>query len=193
VHESPLFIITHSAYESQANSAAVVGHLRLTVATEVAGFATRPRPSLIAVGRSQRGVDSPAHAGLFELSEGRDLIVPDECESWHGLRLRLVLLIEHFLGQLGYVLNGEVSRTADDLNDRGSTFVKDNAIECADDFIDFIVNQGASWSLENYSDDRLKTMIRELIDSADSKGCSPDLTVVASKVVDSLREALSRF
>jgi hypothetical protein len=134
--------------------------------------------------------DLPAHAGLFELSESRDLIVPDECESRHGLRLWLVLLIEHFLAPLGYVLNGEVSWTADDLDDRGSIFVKDNAVECIEDFI---VNQGPSWSPEHYSDDRLKTMIQELINSADSTGCSPDLTVVASKAVDSLREALSHL
>jgi len=36
-------------------------------------------------------------------------------------------------------------------------------------------------------------MIQELIDSADSTGCSPDLTVVESMAVDSLREALSRL
>ncbi|HUZ97530.1 MAG TPA: hypothetical protein VMU57_21710 [Edaphobacter sp.] len=134
--------------------------------------------------------DLPGHAGLFELSEGRDLIVPDESESRHGLRLWLVLLIEHFLGPLGYVLNGEVSWTADDLDDRGCIFVMGNAVECVDDFI---INQGPSWSPEHYSDDRLKAIIQELIDSADSTGCSPDLTVVGSKAVDSLREALSRL
>jgi len=32
-----------------------------------------------------------------------------------------------------------------------------------------------------------------LIDSADSAGCSPDLTVVASTAVDSLREVFSRL
>jgi hypothetical protein len=134
--------------------------------------------------------DLPGHAGLLELSEERDLIVPDEFESRHGLRLWLVLLIEHFLAPLGYALNGEVSWTADESDDRGSIFVKDNAVECVDDLF---VNQGPSWSPEHYCDNRLNIMIQELIDSADSTGCSPDLTVVGSKVVDSLREALSRL
>ena len=134
--------------------------------------------------------DLPGYSGLFELSEERDLILPDEFESSHGLRLWLVLLIEHFLAPLGYVLNGEVSWTADEADDRGTIFVKDNAVECVDDLF---VNQGPSWLPEHYCDDRLKTMIQELIDSADSTGCSPDLTVVASKAVDSLREALSRL
>jgi hypothetical protein len=106
------------------------------------------------------------------------------------LRLWLVFLIEHFLAALGYVLNGEVSWTADDPDDRGCIFVKDNAIECVDDFI---ANQGPSWSPEHYSNDRLKTMIQELINSTDSTGCSPDLTVVASKAVQSLRQALSHL
>ena len=134
--------------------------------------------------------DLPAYTGLFELSEERDLIVPDEFESRHGLRLWLVLLIEHFLAPLGYVLNGEVSWTADESDDLGTIFVKDNAVECIDDLS---VNQGHSWSPKHYCDHRLKIMIQELIDSADSAGCSPDLTVVSSKPVDSLREALSRL
>lgn len=134
--------------------------------------------------------DLPGYSGLFELSEERDLILPDEFESSHGLRLWLLLLIEHFLAPLGYVLNGEVSWTADEADDRGTIFVKDNAVECVDDLF---VNRGPSWLPAHYCNDRLKTMIQELIDSADSTGCSPDLTVVASKAVDSLREALSRL
>lgn len=74
-------------------------------------------------------------------------------------------------------------------SDRG-IFVKGNAVECVDDFS---VNQGPSWSPEHHSDDQLMTIIQELIYLADSTGCSPDLTVVASKAVDSLREALSRL
>jgi hypothetical protein len=134
--------------------------------------------------------DLPCYSGIFELSEERDLIVPDELESSHGLRLWLVLLIEHFLAPLGYVLDGEVTWAADEADDRGSIFVKNNAVECIDDLF---VNQGPSWSPKHYCDHRLKTMIQELIDSADSTGCSPDLTVVESMAVDSLREALSRL
>jgi hypothetical protein len=132
--------------------------------------------------------DLPGYSGLFELSDERDLIVPDEFESSHGLRLWLVLLIEHFLAPLGYVLNGDVSWTADEADDRGTIFVKDNAVECVDDSF---VNQGPSWSPKHHCDHRVKTMIQGSIDSADPTGCSPDLTVVASRAVDSLREAIS--
>ena len=134
--------------------------------------------------------DLPGYSGLFELSDERDLILPDELESRHGLRLWLVLLIEHFLAPLGYVLNGEVSWTADESDDCGSIFVKDNTVECVNDFC---VNPGPGWSPNHYCDDRLKTMIEGLIDSADSTGCSPDLTVVTSRAVDSLRDAISRL
>ena len=134
--------------------------------------------------------DLPGHTGLFELSDERDLILPDEFESSHGLRLWLVLLIEHFLAPLGYILDGEVSWTADEADDRGTIFVKNNTVECVDDLF---VNQGPSWLPKHYCDHRLKTIVRQLIDSADSTGCSPDLTVVASSEVDSLREALSRL
>ena len=137
-----------------------------------------------------RSQDLPGYSGIFELSEERDLIVPDEFESSHGLRLWLVLLIEHFLAPLGYVLDGEVSWTADEADDRGTIFVKENAVECVDDLF---VNQGASWSPAHYCDHRLKTMIEELINSADSTGCSPDLTVVASGAIDSIRAALSHL
>jgi len=132
----------------------------------------------------------PGHSGLFELSEERDVIVPDEFESRHGLRLWVVLLIEHFLAPLGYILDGEVSWTADEADDRGTIFVKNNTVECVDDLF---VNQGPSWSPKHYCDHWLKIVIRKLIDSADSAGCSPDLTVVASTAVDSLREVFSRL
>jgi hypothetical protein len=148
---------------------------------------TAPIFAAIAAGA---GPDLPGYSGLFELTDKRDLILPDEFESSHGLRLWLVLLIEHFLAPLGYVLNGEVSWTADEADDRGTIFVKDNTVECVDDFF---VNQGPSWFPSHYCDFRLKTMIQELIDSADSTGCSPDLTVVASAAIDSIREALSHF
>jgi hypothetical protein len=151
---------------------------------------TEKTAPIFAVVAASAEPDLPGYSGLFELSDERDLIVPDEFESRHGLRLWLALLIEHFLAPLGYVLNGEVSWTADEADDRGTIFVKDNAVACVDDRI---VNQGPSWLPAHYSDDRLKTMIQQLIDSADSTGCSPDLAVVSSKAVDSLREVLSRL
>ena len=52
--------------------------------------------------------DLPYHAGLLEISEDREFIVPEEDESRHGFRLWLKLVIEHYLAPRGYVLEGEV-------------------------------------------------------------------------------------
>src|ERR1700722_11287582 len=48
--------------------------------------------------------DLPGYGGLLEVADEGDLIVPEEGESRHGVRLWLRLLIEHFLRPLGYVL-----------------------------------------------------------------------------------------
>lgn len=134
--------------------------------------------------------DLPGYSDLFELSDDRSLIVPDESESRHGLRLWLVLLIEHLLEPLGYKLNGDVIWTADEDDDRGTIFVRDNVVETIDDVI---FNEGPSWAPEHYVDYRLKKVLHELVDSADNTGCTPDLTVVAAKPVEALRQALARI
>lgn len=131
--------------------------------------------------------DLPGYSDLFDISEDRSMILPYEGESDHGLRRWLVLLAQHFLGPLGYVLNGEVSWDADDVEDRGCIFVKDNVVEAVDDVI---VNAGPSWSSVHYADERLKQTIQDLVDSADDTGCSEDLTVVSRKYVDHLEQAL---
>jgi hypothetical protein len=136
------------------------------------------------------GEDLPAYMDVFDISEDRTTILPDEDESTHGLRLCLMLLVEHFLAPLGYLLDGEVSWDADDVNDRGSIFVKDNLIE---DVEDEIVNAGPSWSPDHYSDARLKQAIQDLVDSADGAGCSENLTVVSAKYVEYLRETLPKL
>ena len=53
--------------------------------------------------------DLPYHAGLLEISEDREFIVPEEDESRHGFRLWLKLAIEHYLAPRGYVWDGEVT------------------------------------------------------------------------------------
>jgi len=128
--------------------------------------------------------DLPAYGGLFSLSDDRALIEPEEDESRHGLRLCLRLLIEHFFKPPGYVLNGEISWDGDEPDDRGWIFVKDNQIEAVDDLI---VNAGPSWSPEHYADPDLKEKIQGLVDSADSEGCSADLTVVSAASLDARR------
>ena len=131
--------------------------------------------------------DLPGYSALFDVSEDRATILPEEDESDHGLRLWLVLLAQHFLGPLGYVLNGEVSWDADEIEDRGCIFVKDNVVEAVDDII---LNAGPSWSSYHYVDERLKQVIQDLVESADDTGCSEDLTVVSRKYVDYLQHTL---
>jgi hypothetical protein len=101
-----------------------------------------------------------------------------------------VLLAEHFLGPLGYVLNGQVSWEASDVEDRGCIFVKENVVEAVDDVI---LNAGPSWSSDHYADERLKQIIQDLVDSADDTGCSEDLTVVSRKYVDYLQQTLPKI
>jgi hypothetical protein len=132
--------------------------------------------------------DLPGYADLFELSEDRALILPDEEESRHGLRLWLVLLIEHVLEPLGYVLSGDVEWTSDDADDRGSIYVRNNVVEMIEDVI---FNPGPSWAPEHYFDERLKTILQGLVDSADNTGCSPDLTVVLATAVATIRAVLA--
>jgi hypothetical protein len=128
--------------------------------------------------------DLPAYGGLFTISDDRALIVPEEDESRHGLRLCLWQLIEHFFKPSGYVLNGEISWGGDEPDDRGWIFVKDNQLEAVDDLI---VNAGPSWSPDHYADPDLKHKIQSLVDSTDNEGCSNDLTVVTAASVDALR------
>ncbi len=131
--------------------------------------------------------DLPGYGGLIDVSEDGSLIVPEEDESRHGVRLWLRLMIEHFLGPLGYVLEGEIEWTADELDDRGNIFVRGNLVEAVDDLI---VNAGPSWNPNHFVDDDLKATLRSLMDSADNVGCSSDLTVVSAKEVEALRIAL---
>jgi hypothetical protein len=93
----------------------------------------------------------------------------------------LRLLIEHYLAPRGYVLEGEVTWEGEDRDDRGTIFVKDNQVEAVDDLI---FNAGPSWAPNHFADDHLKHAIRDLLDSADNTGCSPELTVVAATIGD---------
>lgn len=163
-------------------------------ATAVLGFSRREHneltePIFAHVAASDQP-DLPWATELFEISEDRSMILPEEDESRHGLRLWLLLLVEHYLAPLGYVLNGEVSWDTDDIDDRGAIFIKDNVIE---DVFDVVVNSGPSWDPNHYADGGLKRMIRDLVASSDETGCTGDLTVVSAKYVQYLREALPKL
>ena len=86
-------------------------------------------------------------------------------------------MTEHYLTPRGYVLSGEITWEGEDRDDGGTIFVKDNQVEAVDDLI---FNAGPSWAPNHFADDSLKQAIRDLLDSADNTGCSPDLIVVAA-------------
>jgi hypothetical protein len=134
--------------------------------------------------------DLPYHAGLLEVSEDREYILPEQDESRHGFRMWLILLIEHYLAPRGYVLNGEVTWESEDRDDCGTIFVKDNQVEAVDDLI---FNAGPSWAPNHFADDPLKQAIRDLLESADNTGCSPDLTVVAAANLEAVRSQMPEF
>ena len=131
--------------------------------------------------------DLPGYGGLFDVSEDGALIVPEEDESRHGVRLWLRLMIDHLLGPLGYVLEGEIEWTADDLDDRGCIFVQGHLVEAIDDLI---FNAGPSWSPHHFVDEYLKAKLQNLIESADDTRCSSGLTVVSVKEIEALRSLL---
>jgi len=134
--------------------------------------------------------DLPYHAGLLEISEDREFIVPEEDESRHGFRLWLKLVIEHYLAPRGYVLNGEVTWEGEDRDDSGTIFVKDNQVEAVDDLI---FNAGPSWAPNHFADDQLKQAIRDLLDSEDNTGCTDDLTVVSAAGLEAVRSRMAEF
>jgi len=87
--------------------------------------------------------DLPYSCGLYDVSEDRADLIPEEDESRHGLATWLRLLAKHFLAPSGYLLNGEVTWTTEQSDDRGCIFVKDNQIEIVET-ADPVVQQ-AGW------------------------------------------------
>jgi hypothetical protein len=134
--------------------------------------------------------DLPHHAGLLEISEDRECILPEQDESRHGFRLWLKLVVEYYLAPRGYVLNGEVTWEGEDRDDSGTIFVKDNQIEAVEDLI---FNAGPSWAPNHFADDALKQAIRDLLESADNTGCSPELTVVVAAGLEAVRSRMPEF
>lgn len=166
--------------EADANILRAVVNGEHTAVTQAvfAAIAASPKPDL------------PWHAGLLKVSEEKDLILPEEDESRHGLGTWLRLVLQHFLSERGYVLNGQISWEGEDPDDRGTIYVKDDHIEIVDDLI---FNAGPSWNPNHYASDELKQTIRELLDSADNTGCSPDLTVVVTERLEAVRSRLPQY
>ncbi len=134
--------------------------------------------------------DLPYSCGLYQVSEDRTALIPEEGESRHGLATWLTLLAKHFLQPAGYLLNGEVNWSTEQADDRGCVFIKNNVVEIVEDII---VNPGPSWAPERFIDRTSLEAIQSAVQSADNEGCSPGLTVVFAKPVTALREALPKL
>ena len=180
VYYSGEIAVSPALTESDAAVLRAVTNLERTDETQpfFAAVAASPEPDL------------PYHAGLLEISEDREFIVPEEDESRHGFRLWLKLVIEHYLAPRGYVLNGEITWEGEDRDDSGTIFVKDNQVEAVDDLI---FNAGPSWAHNHFADDHLKQAVRDLLDSADNTGCSSELTVVAATSLEVVRSRMPAF
>jgi hypothetical protein len=134
--------------------------------------------------------DLPYSCGLFEVAEDRSGLMPEEDESRHGLSRWLRLLSKHFLAPSGYLLNGDVTWTTEQSDDRGCIFIKDNQLEIVEDII---LNPGPSWAPERFIDRASFQSLQALLQSADSEGCSLDLTVVFAAPVAELQETLPKL
>jgi hypothetical protein len=99
-------------------------------------------------------------------------------------------LIEHYLAPRGYVLEGEVTWAGEDRDDSGTIFVRDNQVEAVEDLI---FNAGPRWAPNHFADDHLKQAIRDLLDSPDNTGCSPDLIAVATTSLEAVRARMPEF
>lgn len=134
--------------------------------------------------------DLPYSCGLYEVAEDRSGLIPEEGESRHGLATWLRLLAKHFLAPSGYLLNGDVTWTTEQSDDRGCIFIKDNEVEIVEDII---VNPGPSWASEPFIDRSSLETMRSLVESADNEGCSSDLTVVSAASVTAVQKVLPKL
>ncbi|WP_130425332.1 hypothetical protein [Edaphobacter modestus] len=87
-------------------------------------------------------------------------------------------------------MNGEIEWEGSEVDDRGCIYVKDNQM---DDVFDLIIYPGPSWSPTTFADIHLKEVIKQLLESADSTGCSPELTVVSAVHLDTLKAIHGRL
>jgi hypothetical protein len=99
-----------------------------------------PRPFLEAIAASE-DASSLHRYGLFDLSEERDTILPEDGGSRHGLGLSLRLAQKYFFVPLGYALDGVINWSAEDPEGRGCIYLKGDQIEAV---LDRIVNDAPS-------------------------------------------------
>ena len=134
--------------------------------------------------------DLPYSCGLYEVAYDRTGLIPEQDESRHGLATWLRHLARHFLAPSGYLLNGDVTWTTEQSDDRGCIYIKDNEVEIVEDII---LNPGPSWAPERFIDRVSLKSLQHLLKSADSEGCSPDLTVGCTRPIAALQETLPKL
>jgi hypothetical protein len=135
------------------------------------------------------GTNVPYYAGLLVVNEAGDSITPEEEDSREGLPLWLELLIPYFFEPRGYAVFGEFTWGAEnDEADRGKIYVADGNVEAVDDVI---LNPGPSWKPAIFPSPKAADLVQQVVDSADSAGCSGGLTVVSSACVTALQGAIA--
>jgi len=150
----------------------------------------RAKPIFAAI-RASDEPDLPYYGGQMYVTEDGSEIRAEEDEQCHGLRLWLVHLLKHFFTIHGYKLNGEIHwDSSDDIDDRGTIYVKDSQIEEA---FTVLFDPGPSWQPNHFADEGVKKAIVDLLASSHSTGCTSDLTVVSSKALNRLRELLVKL
>jgi hypothetical protein len=172
--------VTPSLTESDAELFAAVVNLQRNSMTQpvFASIEGSPEPDL------------PYNGGLLEVSEDGSLITADVDESRHGVGLWLRLLIGHLFKPRGYSLTGQITWEGSEVDDRGGFYIQDNQFE---DVYDLILSPGPTWSPNAYASEKLKEVIKLLVDSADNTGCSPDLTVVSAEHLEALKAFLQQL
>jgi hypothetical protein len=106
--------------------------------------------------------DLPYHGGQMYVSEDRTALCVEEGESRHGLRLWLDQLLAHVFIPNGYTLNGKVTWTGSEDNDRGYIYLRENQHEDVDDLI---IQPGPSWAPHHFADEGLQWALRELLET----------------------------
>jgi len=89
-------------------------------------------------------------------SENGTEIEEDGSEKAYEYEEWLQYIVENFLEPWGYKLNGEVSWSGEDSDDRGTIYVKDNVVEGVPDVIS---NPGPSWLGEEEKLEKLKAAL----------------------------------
>ena len=151
---------------------------------------TEQAKPIFAAIRASDEPNMPYYGGQAYFTEDGTEIQTEEDDQRHGLRLWVSHLLKHFFLPQGYMLNREIHwDSSDDIDDRGTIYVKDNQLE---DVFTVLFDPGPSWQPNHFADEGMKKAILDLLASAENTGCTSDLTVVSSEALGHLREILAK-